>query len=137
TPAANVWNGELQRLLGLITVVIPLDRFVATASFQKLIFVNAVTIDISSGIFSYFSNTEVEAWGYMGCLKYLAKVCVRLISEDCDEILDKYKNHLLLITLLISSFKRVKDKAHKLNDTAEHSFQRVEVTLFFKRIDTQ
>ncbi|SRR6266540_3548162 len=36
TPAADVWKGDLQRLLGLITVVIPLDRFVARDSFQYI-----------------------------------------------------------------------------------------------------
>ncbi|KAF0477759.1 DNA mismatch repair protein Msh6 [Gigaspora margarita] len=30
-------------------------------------------MDISSRISSYFSNTEIEAWDYMGCLEYLAK----------------------------------------------------------------
>ncbi|CAG8693554.1 4525_t:CDS:10 [Funneliformis caledonium] len=136
-PAANVWKRDLQRLLGLITVVIPSDRFVATNSFQKLIFVNAITLDISSGISSYFSNTEFEAWGYMGCLEHLAKVCVHLTSEDQDEILGKYRNHLRSISSSTSTLKRAKDKASKLYDTAERSFQRVEVTSFFKRIDTQ
>ena len=94
-------------------------------------------MDISSGISSYLNNTEIEAWGYMGCLEYLAKVCVHLTSGDRDEILDKYKNHLLLIISSTTSLKRAKDKANKLNDTAERSFRCAEVTSFFQRIDTQ
>ncbi|GES94532.1 hypothetical protein RCL_jg5919.t1 [Rhizophagus clarus] len=74
-------------------------------------------LDISSGISSYFSNTEFEAWGYMGCLEYLAKVCVHLTSEDQDEILDKYRNHLRSISSSTSTLKRAKDKASKLIDT--------------------
>ena len=73
----------------------------------------------------------------MGCLEYLAKVCVHLTSEDQDEILGKYRNHLRSISSSTSTLKRAKDKASKLYDTAERSFQRVEVTSFFKRIDTQ
>ncbi|CAG8668875.1 6049_t:CDS:2, partial [Paraglomus brasilianum] len=134
-PAANVWKRDLQRLLGLITVVIPSDRFVATNSFQKLIFVNAITLDISSGISSYFSNTEFEAWG---CLEHLAKVCVHLTSEDQDEILGKYRNHLRSISSSTSTLKRAKDKASKLYDTAEHSFQRAHFLkeLIHRYVDT-
>jgi len=73
----------------------------------------------------------------MGCLEHLAKVCVHLTSEDQDEILGKYRNHLRSISSSTSTLKRAKDKASKLYDTAERSFQRVEVTSFFKRIDTQ
>ncbi|CAI2190654.1 4908_t:CDS:10 [Funneliformis geosporum] len=73
----------------------------------------------------------------MGCLEYLAKVCVHLTSEDRDEILGKYRNHLRSIFTSTSTLKKAKDKACKLNDAAERSFQRVEVTSFFKRIDTQ
>ncbi|CAG8641789.1 8019_t:CDS:2 [Paraglomus brasilianum] len=94
-------------------------------------------MDISSGISSYFSSTKVEAWGYMGCLEHLAKVCAHLTSGDYDEILDKYKNHLFSIISSTSSLKKAKDKALRLNDTAERSFQRIEVTSFFKRLDTQ
>ncbi|CAG8702734.1 12141_t:CDS:2, partial [Ambispora leptoticha] len=68
---------------------------------------------------------------------YLAKVCAHLTSEDHDEILGRYKNHLLSIISSTSSLKRAKDKAHRLNDTAKRSFQRIEVTSFFKRLDTQ
>ena len=71
----------------------------------------------------------------MGCLEYLAKVCVHLTSED--EILDKYRSHLLSISLSTSTLKRAKDKAYKLNNAAERSFQRIEVTSFFKRLDAQ
>jgi len=94
-------------------------------------------MDISSGISSYFSSTKVEARGYMGCLEHLAKVCAHLTSGDYDEILDKYKNHLFSIISSTSSLKKAKDKALRLNDTAERSFQRIEVTSFFKRLDTQ
>ncbi|CAG8461019.1 7964_t:CDS:10 [Cetraspora pellucida] len=94
-------------------------------------------MDISSGISSYFSNTEIETWGYMGCLEYLAKVCAHLTSGDHDEILDKYKNHLFSIISSTSSLKKAKDKALRLNDTAKRSFQRIEVTSFFKRLDMQ
>lgn len=94
-------------------------------------------MNVSSGIFSYFSNTNIEAWGYMSCLEYLARVCAHLTSGDRDEILDRYKNHLLSIISSTSSLKRAKDKAHRLSDVAERSFQRTEVTSFFKRLDTQ
>ncbi|CAG8548826.1 3854_t:CDS:10 [Paraglomus occultum] len=94
-------------------------------------------MDISSGISSYFSNTEIEAWSYMSCLEYLAKVCAHLTSGAYDEILDKYKNHLFSIVSSTSSLKKAKDKAFRLNNTAERSFQRIEVTSFFKRLDTR
>jgi len=64
-------------------------------------------------------------------------VCAHLTSGDYDEILDKYKNHLFSIISSTSSLKKAKDKALRLNDTAERSFQRIEVTSFFKRLDTQ
>ncbi|CAG8854445.1 5827_t:CDS:2, partial [Gigaspora margarita] len=38
-------------------------------------------MDISSRISSYFSNTEIEAWDYMGCLEYLAKPGPQFIIE--------------------------------------------------------
>ena len=69
----------------------------------------------------------------MSCLEYLAKVCAHLTSGDYDEILDKYKT----IISSASSLKKAKDKALRLNDTAERSFQRIGVASFFKRLDTQ
>ncbi|CAG8570636.1 577_t:CDS:2, partial [Paraglomus brasilianum] len=46
-------------------------------------------------------------------------------------------SHLLSISLSTSTLKRAKDKAYKLNNAAERSFQRIEVTSFFKRLDAQ
>ncbi|KAG9291877.1 hypothetical protein G9A89_012162 [Geosiphon pyriformis] len=89
TPAANVWKRELQRLLGLITVVIPLDRFVATDSFKKLIFANAITI-FQAGFLPI-------------------------------SIKHRLKPEVVLV----------------LNNNAARAFQRIEVTSFFKKLDTQ
>ncbi|CAG8663389.1 5290_t:CDS:10 [Funneliformis caledonium] len=101
-------------------------------SLQKTLSRNSFLSMPSPGISSYFSNTEIEAWGYMGCLEYLAKVCVHLTSDDRDEILGKYRNHLHSIISSTSTLKKAKDRAYKLNDTAERSFQRIDTTLFFK-----
>ncbi|CAG8694687.1 22526_t:CDS:10 [Cetraspora pellucida] len=103
-------EGGLVRLLGLITVVIPLDRFVARELIPETHLCQChyrdfLIMDISSGVSSYFNNTEIEAWSYMGCLEYLAKVS--------------------------------KDKALRMDDPAKRSFQCIEVTSFFKRLDTQ
>ncbi|CAB4446141.1 unnamed protein product [Rhizophagus irregularis] len=81
-------------------------------------------------------NTEIEAWGYIGCLEYLAKVCVHLTLEDRDDILGRYRNHLRSIFSSTLTLKKAKDKAYKLNYAAERSFKRVEVTSFFKKLDT-
>uniref|UniRef100_U9SSE0 Uncharacterized protein n=1 Tax=Rhizophagus irregularis (strain DAOM 181602 / DAOM 197198 / MUCL 43194) TaxID=747089 RepID=U9SSE0_RHIID len=89
-----------------------------------------------SGISSYSSNTEIEAWGYIGCLEYLAKVGVHLTLEDRDDILGRYRNHLHSIFSSTLTLKKAKDKAYKLNYAAERSFKRVEVTSFFKKLDT-
>ncbi|CAG8649618.1 8010_t:CDS:2, partial [Ambispora gerdemannii] len=75
--------------------------------------------------------------GVIWVVEHLAKVCAHLTSGDYDEILDKYKNHLFSTISSTSSLKKAKDKALRLNDTAERSFQRIEVTSFFKRLDTQ
>ncbi|CAG8522923.1 hypothetical protein GLOIN_2v1469349 [Rhizophagus irregularis DAOM 181602=DAOM 197198] len=81
-------------------------------------------------------NTEIEAWGYIGCLEYLAKVGVHLTLEDRDDILGRYRNHLHSIFSSTLTLKKAKDKAYKLNYAAERSFKRVEVTSFFKKLDT-
>ncbi|PKC71746.1 hypothetical protein RhiirA1_453161 [Rhizophagus irregularis] len=94
------------------------------------------TIRYFSGISSYSSNTEIEAWGYIGCLEYLAKVGVHLTLEDRDDILGRYRNHLHSIFSSTLTLKKAKDKAYKLNYAAERSFKRVEVTSFFKKLDT-
>ncbi|KAG9293161.1 hypothetical protein G9A89_010498 [Geosiphon pyriformis] len=107
---------DLQRLLGLITVVIPLDRFVATDSFQK---------------YHYRDFLIVNAYNST----FLTKVCVHLTSEDLNEILNKYRSHLSSISLSTSTLKKAKDKAYKLDNAAECSFQRIEVASFFKRLD--
>ncbi|CAG8816844.1 16020_t:CDS:10, partial [Gigaspora margarita] len=72
-PATNVWKVDLHRLLGLITVVIPLE-ICCKGTLPETHFCQChYRMDISSRISSYFSNTEIEARNYMGCLEYLAK----------------------------------------------------------------
>ncbi|RHZ76278.1 hypothetical protein Glove_199g100 [Diversispora epigaea] len=86
-------------------------------------------MNVSTGVFSYFNNTD--------CLEYLSRECARLTSENRDEIFEKYKLHLHSISSSKSMLKRAKDKACKLENSAELTFQRKEVSIFFEKLDTE
>jgi hypothetical protein len=94
-------------------------------------------MNIPNALTSYFDNTYVDDWSHIGCLEYLAKACSHLISEDRIEILDGYKAKLRSISLSQSMLQKSRKKAFKLVETADRSFKRNEITLFFEKLDTQ
>ena len=94
-------------------------------------------MNIQSALTSYFDDTYVDDWSHFGCLKYLAKVCPHLTSEDRIEIFDSYKAKLRSIISSKSMLQKAKTKAFKLAEKADRSFNRSEIILFFEELDTQ
>ncbi|CAG8619211.1 11636_t:CDS:2, partial [Diversispora eburnea] len=94
-------------------------------------------MDVSTGVSSYFNSTENENWSFMDCLEYLSKQCVHLTSENRDEIFENCKIHLRSIISSKSTLKRAKDKASKMENSAQRTFHREEVCLFFEKLDTE
>ncbi|RHZ71752.1 hypothetical protein Glove_253g30 [Diversispora epigaea] len=99
--------------------------------------VEDLKMNILNALTSYFDNTYVDDWSHIGCLEYLAKACSHLTSEDRIEILDGYKAKLRSISLSQSMLQKSRKKAFKLVETADRSFKRNEITLFFEKLDTQ
>ncbi|GBB91372.1 hypothetical protein RclHR1_18600001 [Rhizophagus clarus] len=122
TPAANAWKEGIACLLGPITIyiVILLDRF----------------MNISSGISSFFHDSNIENWSLIGCLDHLVKMGVNLTSEDREEFIEEYKAQLLSLSSRQSMLQKARNKARKLAGKAERTFQREKIVSFFKKLDT-
>ncbi|CAG8799301.1 3822_t:CDS:2, partial [Racocetra fulgida] len=95
----------------------PPSRFGATNSYQKLIFVNAIAV------------IPIEHWASLDLLENLATKCVHLTSQDKEEIFTKYKEHLRSIISTGPMLKKAKERAQKLHENAERSFNCPEATV--------
>jgi len=93
-------------------------------------------MNISSGISSFFHDLDIENWSLIGCLNHLVKMRVNLTSEDREEFIEEYKAQLLSLSSCQSILQKARNKARKLAEKAERTFQRGEIASFFKKLDT-
>src|SRR6266498_1354980 len=93
-------------------------------------------MNISSGISSFFHDSDIENWSLIGCLDHLVKMGVKLTSEDREEFIGEYKAQLLSLSSRQSMLQKARNKARKLAEKAERTFQREKIALFFKKLDT-
>ena len=92
-------------------------------------------MNISKGIDNFLRLTNYAGWSVIDCLESLAKNCSAVTSENREDIIAEFKCQLQLVITHNSVNKKARDKAMKLYNDAERSFQFKDVMAFFDRMD--
>ena len=93
-------------------------------------------MDFYQYVLNYITDSDYKDWNLLNCLKYL-KEHIQFTSDSKQEILDAFTRAFKKVSESDTVNSRTINKAKKLYGNICETFQRREITEFFKNLDQE